>query len=142
MLTDPAYARAWLLAFLFTQAVEVPVYRLFLGPVPRRSALYALCFGASVVTHPALWFIVFPRLLTWPAPADLAAALGTPDAAYPITVACAEALVVAVEAVYLWLLAPRLGLPLSPRRALAAALLANGASVALGSLSRALTGYP
>lgn len=42
----------WLLAFVFTQVVEVPVYRRTLGV----SAFQA--FGASLLTHPMVWFVL------------------------------------------------------------------------------------
>ncbi len=49
---------AWLLAFAFTQAVEIPIYR-------RAGAPLWVAFGASALTHPVVWF-VFPRAgLEW-----------------------------------------------------------------------------
>ena len=50
--------RAWLLAFAFTQAVEIPIYR-------RAGAPLWVAFGASALTHPVVWF-VFPQAdLPW-----------------------------------------------------------------------------
>ena len=51
-----AYFQAWALAFLFTQMGEVPIYAVGLrvGLLP--------AFGASAITHPVLWFAVFPYL--------------------------------------------------------------------------------
>lgn len=51
-----AYAHAWLVAFVFTQLVEVPIYSVGL-----RVRLWP-AFGASAITHPILWFIIFPLL--------------------------------------------------------------------------------
>ena len=120
----------WLWAFLFTQAVEVPLYTLALRPpawlrarigtpaaAPPLLTALALAFAASLITHPFVWF-AFPLL---PAP-------------YEVQVVCAEAFAVLVEAG--WLRA--FGL----RHALVWSLLANGASLGLGLLSRALFGVP
>ena len=51
-----AYFQTWFWAFLFTQLVEVPIYAVGL----RVSLLAA--FGASAITHPLLWFVIFPYL--------------------------------------------------------------------------------
>ena len=45
----------WLVAFVFTQAIEVPIYM--------RVTTFRAAFLASSVTHPIVWF-VFPAL--WP----------------------------------------------------------------------------
>jgi hypothetical protein len=45
---------AWLVAFAFTQAVEVPLYL-------RAKASWRVAFSASALTHPVVWF-VFPLL--------------------------------------------------------------------------------
>lgn len=124
---------AWLLAFLFTQAVEVPLYLALLRPPPRLRALLpgellparplgraralAVAFGASALTHPLVWF-AFPLV---PAP-------------YELQVVLAEAFAVLAEA---WWLS-RWGAPWP----LAWSLLANGASLGLGLASRALWGAP
>ncbi len=47
----------WFFAFLFTQAVEVPLYL-------RVTASWRVAFLASLITHPIVWF-VFPRLWPW-----------------------------------------------------------------------------
>jgi hypothetical protein len=53
-----AALQAWLLAFAFTQAVEIPIYR-------RAGAPLWVAFAASALTHPVVWF-VFPLLdLPW-----------------------------------------------------------------------------
>jgi len=104
----------WLYAFVFTQLIEVPIYRRAL----RGRTLVA--FGASAVTHPFVWF-AFPRLpvATW------------------IWMAAAETFAVGVEAVWLRLFGVE-GL----RRCLGWALLANGASFGLGQVCSAVFGWP
>jgi len=119
--------RAWLWAFLFTQAVEVPIWASALrdhrrvapdkGPWPAWINV-AAGFGASAITHPVVWFVI-PRY----APGG-----------YVAMVVQAEAFAVVVEAIYM----SALGL----RSALAWSLLANGASAGLGLLSRSLFGWP
>ncbi len=103
---------AWLIAFLFTQAVEAPLY------LKATSGRWAVALGASAVTHPLVWF-AFPVLL--------------PDS-YAVMVLAAEAFAVSVEAA--WLLA--FGVP----RALLLSLLANGASATVGFALRAVFGVP
>jgi hypothetical protein len=111
-----AYVLAWLRAFAVTQLVEVPVYT----RVCR--ATRAQAFGASLVTHPILWFVIFPHL----------------HASYLGKCVAGELFAWLVEAAYLR------ALRIEPRwpRALLCSLAANGASVAVGLLLRALTGYP
>lgn len=129
---------AWLGAFVFTQAVEVPVWMAALGR--RRAgqgggadaatdgagggaamggpgARFAVAFGASGLTHPVVWFVL-PQL-------------GLPYWTY---VAIAETYAVAVEALWGW----RWGL----RHAWAWSLLANGLSFGLGMVSRRAFGWP
>ena len=107
----------WLAAFLFTQAVELPVYLLATRgrPLPQR---LALGLGASALTHPVVWWVI-PRL---------------PWETYRAYFLAAEGFAVAVEA--LLLAAFRV------RRPLLWALVANAASVALGRLTRATLGWP
>jgi hypothetical protein len=107
---------AWLAAFAFTQAVEVPLYTWAL----RRRRVAALwAFGASALTHPVVWFVM-PQL-SWPG-------------GYWGYVAAAETFAVGVEALYLR--------SLGVRWPLLWALLANGASASLGLASRAWFGWP
>ncbi|MFO0576171.1 MAG: hypothetical protein U1A78_19380 [Polyangia bacterium] len=126
---DFAYELAWLHAFLFTQAVEVPVYvaglrrlggqprwRAAPGPLPLVGRLL-LALLLSAVTHPVVWF-VWPRLVT----------------SYPIMVACAEVFALTVEAL---LLAAS-----GCRRPLLLSFLANAASFGLGELSRRVFHLP
>jgi hypothetical protein len=46
---------AWLIGFLFTQAIEIPIYM--------RATTFRVAFLASAFTHPIVWF-VFPAF--WP----------------------------------------------------------------------------
>ena len=102
---------------MFTQLVEVPIYLQVLPGNRWKAGLVA--FGASALTHPVVWF-VFPRLLPHH---------------YLGMATIAELFAVGVEALYLcvWL---------KPWKALAASLVANGASLGLGLLSRHLFGLP
>jgi hypothetical protein len=109
---------AWAKAFAFTQLVEAPIYRRFV-PTGWGQAL-----GASAITHPIVWF-VFP---------EMGEALGAP---YVVTGAGSEVFACVIEAVYLaWITRLRI----SPRRAALVSLVANGASLSLGLLVRALWG--
>ena len=72
--------KAWLIAFAITQAVEVPIYGL--GATERK---WGVAFGASLITHPIVWF-VFPRYF---------------PGSYPVMIACAELFAVAIEATWL-----------------------------------------
>jgi hypothetical protein len=118
---------AWLSAFLFTQAVEIPIYLLAFRldrPTPEGSRLRPLgarigvAFGASAITHPFVWF-AFPALL---------------GDDYWLMVACAEAFAVTGEAIYFHLL--------GVERAFAWSLLANASSAGLGLASRTVFGWP
>ncbi|MEI8259033.1 MAG: hypothetical protein WCJ30_25470 [Deltaproteobacteria bacterium] len=121
----------WLIAFAFTQAVEMPIYMRALKGRP------GVAFGASAITHPIVWFVI-PRAWVHLYLAMIAfrpeLIIRSPTARYVSMVLLAESFAVIVEAIYLraW------GL----RRALAWSLLVNGASVTLGLLSRALFGWP
>jgi hypothetical protein len=116
------HLRAWLSAFLFTQAVEVPIWAYALrrhragGPWPLW-ACAAAGFGASTITHPIVWFW-FPAHVR----------------DYTAMVIQAEVFAVVAEALYMDVL--RL------RWALAWSLAANAASAGLGLLSRWLFGWP
>jgi len=110
----PPFVRAWLAAFVFTQIVEVPIYSRFL----RCSLLVA--FGASAITHPIVWFGFF-----------------TPHwhAHYLVKLVSAELFAWLTEAAYFRFLFKK-------KNALLWALVANGSSLGLGLLSRALFGSP
>jgi hypothetical protein len=105
--------RAWLAAFLFTQIIEIPIYMRGLGCSPGRA------FGASLLTHPVVWFVFSHPAI--PAP-------------YLARVAAAELFAWLAEAAYFrrW----------GARRALFWSLVANAASATLGLTSRALFGQP
>jgi hypothetical protein len=52
--------QTWAIAFLLTQAVEIPIYAVALrhfNLIPR----LMLAFGASLVTHPLMWLFVSAR---------------------------------------------------------------------------------
>jgi hypothetical protein len=105
---------AWLRAFLFTQLVEVPIYMRGAG------CSLPVAFGASLLTHPVVWFVFFsPR---W-------------NAGYTTRTVAAELFACLAEAAYLRFLAKR-------PRALLWSLGANAASLGLGLLSRSLFGVP
>ncbi len=131
---------AWLWAFAFTQAVEVPVYLFALARDGRARPLWArfvIAFGASALTHPPLWFFG-PRAWVWLYLSTLSVApwvqLRSPTARYIVYVVIAESLVILAEGLLLY--------ALRTRRAWRWALVANVASVALGLSCRALFGVP
>ena len=107
------YFRAWLIAFVFTQMVEVPVYSrgLRVGVLP--------AFGASAITHPILWFVIFPYL----------------PLHYLWLIVVGETFAFLAEAAYFAFIFRR-------QRALLWSALANGASFGVGMLSRYLFGAP
>jgi hypothetical protein len=108
-----AYLQAWLVAFIFTQMVEVPIYAVGLR------VRIAVAFGASAITHPIVWFVIFRFL----------------PLSYFWLAVSAEAFAFAVEAAYFALLFRR------PRAWLWSAV-ANAASFGTGMLSRWLFGTP
>jgi hypothetical protein len=121
---------AWLSAFAFTEAVEVPLYLAFMrlrsdDARPRAldgvSGRLAVAFGASLVTHPIVWFLI-PRI---------------PAGSYAEMVARAEAFAVVAEGLYFY----ALGF-FDLRRAMLWSLLANAASATLGLVSRSTFGWP
>jgi hypothetical protein len=108
-----AYFQAWLWAFIFTQMVEVPIYSVGL-----RVGLPA-AFGASAITHPILWFLIFPYL----------------HLPYLWLVVVSEGFALLVEAAYFAWVFRR-------RRALLWSAIANAASFGTGLFSRWLFGMP
>lgn len=111
----------WFLAFLFTQAVEVPVYALAARRFwPARATTpwrVAIAFGASALTHPFVWF-VFPRLVDdW------------------LTM-------VIIAEIFAWLAEAGYLRAAGVRKALWVSLAANAASLGLGLASRELFGAP
>jgi len=112
-------ALAWLSGFAFTELVETPIYAVRTFSPQNRSLQkrIAIAFGASLVTHPFVWFL-FPHLFS-----DEWAMLFA-----------AETFAVVVEAV--WLRA------FGVRHALLLSLAANATSVFLGLSSRQMFGWP
>lgn len=104
----------WLAAFVFTQAVEIPIYRRTL----HRD--FWPCFGASATTHPLVWLFLSSHLCRAP---------------WSVQVASVEVFAWLTEAAYF-----RFGW--GRRRALLWALVANGASLTLGLASRRAFGGP
>ena len=118
----------WLGAFVFTQAVECPIYMWALKRRPGSWTLrLAIAFGASAITHPVVWFVI-PWL--WNALDRVGGYWGM--------VVVAELFAVLVEGIYLRLVHPAR----SQALALGWALGANLASVTLGFASRAYFGWP
>lgn len=104
---------AWLIAFAFTQAVEVPIYL-------RAGAGWRAAFLASAITHPFVWFgFSTVRKL----------GLG-----YSGTLVLVECFAIGVETAWL---STR-----GVKRAFYWSLLANLTSMTLGFLSRRLFGWP
>jgi hypothetical protein len=104
------FALRWLFAFVFTQLVEMGVYVQALPARPRHERL-AIAFGASAITHPAVWYII----------PDVGASYGL---GWWATVAIAEVFAVVVETA--WLAA------FGVRRAFFWSLAANATSFSLG----------
>jgi hypothetical protein len=125
----------WLWAFLFTQAVEVPIY-----VVGARTRIDE-GFCASAITHPIVWFVwpaLFDRLFgatLAPGSAMYAPLFGTSwTPAYLVMVVFAEAFAFGVEGAYLrWL---------KKSSPFMWSLAANAASLGLGLVSRAIFGVP
>jgi hypothetical protein len=112
-----AWLLPWLSAFVFTQAVETPLYGWWLHRRGVRGPKLAYAFVPSLVTHPVVWFVM-PRLFSdW----------------YEMVVV-AETFAVVVEAALLW--------PWARRYAPLWALAANAASLTIGLTSRAVFGWP
>jgi hypothetical protein len=122
--------QGWLWAFLFTQAVEVPIYVLGLR------ARFPEAFGASTITHPLVWFVIPPAC------ERLYFALLAPHPALRFSemerywgmVVLAETFAILAEAGYFRLL--------HHRKALRWSLAANLASVTLGMACRYWLGFP
>jgi hypothetical protein len=110
------YFRAWMVAFAFTQLVEIPIY------VTALQVSVVAAFGASALTHPLLCFVYLPH----------AHVLGV---AYPWQLVLGEAVVYLVETAYFLVLFRK-------RRAWLWSAVANIASFATGMLSRRLFGMP
>ena len=113
---------SWLSALLVTQLVEGPIYAKALrGPdAPDRGwpATIALALGASMLTHPVVWFVIPPLI---PEP-------------WLAMVVVAELFAILAEAAYF----RAFGL----RRALLWSAFANASSVVVGEVMRALIDWP
>jgi hypothetical protein len=107
----------WAVAFLFTEAVETPIYAIALRHFDRVPCLI-LAFGASLLTHPFVWLFV--------------SAVG--DDGYWKAVVIAEIFAVLVEAGYLR--------ALSVSSVLGWSIFANASSFGLGLLSRMIWNIP
>ena len=118
--------RAWLDAFLFTQAIEIPIYVFAQRRqrVGNRAPEWILAaFAASAVTHPVVWFVI-PRF-PW---------FGDVVYGYWLQIAVSETFAVVAEALLFHLLCLR--------KAFLWSLAANAASAGLGLLLRELIGWP
>lgn len=111
------YFQAWLVAFVLTQIVEVPLYR-WLAPVG-----WLRGFSLSLVTHPAVWYVIPPLCYR-------------NGLHYHQMLWIAEIFAWSVEAGMLMLYGVRW------YRALLVALLVNAASVLAGMAARAWLGMP
>jgi hypothetical protein len=121
LMVDRAYLLAWLRAFLFTCAVEIPLAAaLFRRAEPRLARRLGFAFFANLASHPAVWFI-FPAL----------------GLRYGTTILLAETWAFAVEACFFFLAFDEA----DRAHAAGVSALANGASYGLGLLVRSLTGW-
>ena len=109
----------WLNAFLFTQAVEVPIY---LYALPRERWAILVAFGASALTHPLVWYF-FPVLFDYWEPQG-----------FLMMAIFAEAFAVFAEAMWLS--------RFQVKHAFLWAFVANMSSVGLGKLSRYFFDWP
>lgn len=110
-----SYGVRWIVAFAFTQAIEVPLYLRLLR------CRFWVAFGASAITHPILWFLFFPCV----------------PFAHRTKLVLGEITVCLVEAGYF-----RLVQRTRPATALWIAFVANAASLGAGEVSRWLFGFP
>ncbi len=102
----------WFRAFCFTQLIEVPIYGKLLGIRP------SIAFGASMLTHPYVWFVFPPLVFGW-------------GGNYVVMCVVAEVFAWLGETAYF---AHYFGVPI--KRAAVGSLVANGTSFGLGLLLR------
>jgi hypothetical protein len=130
----------WASAFLFTQAIEIPLYvRVLRGevvPKPSMARAAVIAFGASAITHPIVTFVI-PRLtegiFAWMAERGMSV-VWSGAFRWVVLAGCCESFAVGVEAIYLR--AFRL------RRALLWSLAVNFASASLGLCCSLILGWP
>ena len=117
MVWHPPPFSHWLISFLKTLVVEIPIYVFFARrTVPwRRAALAALV--CTVVTHPALWYL-------WPHVTD----------DFRVYIITGEVIVALVESVVFYFLAR----PIRFSLALSASFIANAASYGFWALIKHL----
>lgn len=135
----PSFA-AWAAIFVFTQAVEIPLYvlvlRRSLEPKPSIVRAAAIGFGASAITHPVVTFVI-PRLTEgifgWMAERGMSL-VWSGAFRWVVLAACCEGFAVGVEAIYLR--------AFKLRRALLWSLAVNFASAALGLCCSLSLGWP
>ncbi|MBK8255304.1 MAG: hypothetical protein IPK82_21930 [Polyangiaceae bacterium] len=128
--------RSWFAAFVFTQVIEIPVYTLAIrhavktghatGPRTIRMQI-AAAFGASAITHPAVWYLI-PLLPS---------SFNNPYHSWLEYLVRAELFAFVVEAVYFSMLDT-----FSLRRAFFWSFVANALSAGIGQLSRAYFHWP
>lgn len=105
----------WLLAFLWTLALELPVYALWLAPRLRSAAATCgLVLAINAITHPLLWFVM-------PRPASYAAYLAIGESGVVVLEAALIAGVLRRHPRPVWI-------------AIGASLSANALSTAVGML--------
>jgi hypothetical protein len=131
---------SWAAIFVFTQAVEIPLYvavlRRNLAVKPSIVRAAAIGFGASAITHPVVTFVIPP--LTESLFASMAqrgmSLVWSGAFRWLVLAACCEGFAVGVEAIYL----RAFGL----RRALLWSLAVNFASASLGLCCSLAFGWP
>jgi len=135
-----ATAAEWAAVFLFTQAVEVPLYVIVLrrGIVPKPSIARAAAigFGASAITHPVVTFLIpglVAGIFAWMVGREMSLVSSGTFRWIVLAVGC-ESFAVGVEAVYL----KAFRLP----RALLWSLAVNFASASLGLCCSLAFGWP
>ncbi len=130
----------WAAVFLFTQAVEVPLYvwvlRREIAPKPSVVRAALIGFGATAITHPVVSFVIpglTAGIFAWMAGRGMSLA-GSGAFRWLVLAVCCEGFAVGVEAIYLR--AFRL------RRALLWSLAVNFVSASLGLCCSLAFGWP
>ena len=135
-----ATAAEWAAVFLFTQAVEVPLYVIVLrrgiAPKPSIARAAVIGFGATAVTHPVVTFLIpglVAAIFAWMAGRGMSLVSSGAFRWMALAAAC-EGFAVGVEALYL----KAFRLP----RAWLWSLAVNFASASLGLCCSLLFGWP